>query len=60
MKKYTFLASSIFKDLIDNFGVEYISDKGICKEAEKNGIILKNFKSWEYDNGIVNVYVEED
>lgn len=59
MKKYNFETSRNFDEMVEEYGVNGISNLDIGEEAAREGISFKTIESWEYENGKLEIYVED-
>ena len=59
MKNYKFEVSESFKNLLVRYGLDGISDLDIGEEAAEHGISYKHLEAWDYNEGELEIYVED-
>ena len=59
MKNYKFEVTQGFKDLLLRYGMDGISDLDIGEEAKEHNINYKHLEAWDYNNSILEIFVED-
>ena len=59
MKNYKFKTSESFKDLVNRYTIKGISDLDIGEEAREHDIFYKHLEAWDYNKGILEIFVED-
>lgn len=59
MRNYKFEVSESFKNLLVRYGLDGISDLDIGDEAAEHGISYKYLEAWDYNEGELEIYVED-
>ena len=59
MKNYKIEVSETFKDLLIKYGLDGISDLDIGEEAKEHNISYKHLEAWDYNEGILEIFVED-
>lgn len=59
MKNYKFEITKTFKDLLIKYGLDGISDLDIGEEAREHGISYKHLEAWDYNEGTLEIFVED-
>ena len=59
MKKYNFEVTQSFKDLLIRYGLNGISDLDIGEEAKEHNISYRHLESWDYNEGILEIFIED-
>ena len=59
MKNYKFEVTQSFKDLLIKYGMDGISDLDIGEEAKEHGINYRHLEAWDYNEGILEIFVED-
>lgn len=59
MKNYVFAVSTTFKDLLIKYGLDGITDLHIGEEAAEHNIFYKHLEAWDYNEGELEIYVED-
>ena len=59
MKNYKFEVTQSFKDLLIRYGLDGISDLDIGEEAKEHNILYRHLEMWDYNEGILEIFVED-
>ena len=59
MKNYKFEVTQSFKDLLIKYGLDGISDLNIGEEAKEHNINYKHLETWDYNEGILEIFIED-
>lgn len=59
MKNYKIEVTQSFKGLLIRYGMDGISDLDIGEEAKANNISYKHLEAWDYNEGILEIFVED-
>ena len=59
MKNYKFEVTQSFKDLLIKYGLDGITDLDIGEEAKEHSISYRHLEAWDYNEGILEIFVED-
>lgn len=59
MKNYKFEVTQSFKDLLIRYGLDGITDLNIGEEAKEHNISYRYLEAWDYNEGILEIFVED-
>ena len=59
MKNYKFKVTEGFKDLVDRYTIKGISDLDVGEEAKEHNVSYRYLEAWEYEEGILEIFVED-